>query len=177
MNRSTLWSLRDLVFDARRRRRLPDVFTVEDFIQYLEVLILVLPKLSAAQVWWFRKHNPDLKPLNALPMFGPLPTNDPDARELFAKLQDELGRIILRQYVIGSWSGLVFVAPRWREALRAVLQRRKSQNWPDLEEAGWVERDVAEESDVVEDVTKVIPHLRRRRDPEGKRRDLIQAAK
>lgn len=158
MNRSTLWRLRDRVFDERRSGRLPDTEDVQEFITYLETLIIVLPKISAFQVWWFNRFHGHLLPASTRPE-ALLDQRCP------ARFQDVLHRIILRQYFVGSWSGLVLLvrAPGTWSALRAVSsQSRPEQIEPD-------ER--RREQEVITEVERVVPHLGKRTDD-----DLIAAA-
>lgn len=168
MNRSTLWCLRDRVFDSRRRGELPDEPAVDQFILRLERFIVALPRISAIQLWWFyRKH---MKGVATKPLpVARLKNDNPAAQRYFAVLQDELARIVLRQYLIGSWSGLLGVAPRHFGDLRAVLRRRTDlDEWSKVHGRGtshWSDHEV------VVEVENVVPHLGHRR-----KNDLITAA-
>lgn len=126
MNRGTLWALRDAVVRARRKGLLPDVPQVEDFVERIDQIILVLPEVSALQLWWLQRRLLLVEQVNedGFATIRQLESEADDAREFFVMAQHELGRIVLRHYLVGSWSGLVFVAPRHRDALRFVLSRR-----------------------------------------------------
>lgn len=169
MNRSTLWSLRDRVFDAQRHGLLPDRPEVERFIGQLEQHIVLLPTISALQLWWFTRHV-ELKAKGS--PFDALTHADPESQQYFALLQDELGRIILRHYLVGSWSGLLMVSPRRLRDLKAVLSRRSDlDDWCQTRLGQGGSPEHWRDHEVVVEVELVVPHLRKRRE-----KDLLAAA-
>lgn len=168
MNRGTLWSLRDCVFDARRTGLLPDRPEVETFHDRLEGMILVLPSITALQVWWLDRH----LPRGTEPLRFELPANCPAAqRRRFAVAQDELERIIVRHYLFGSWSGLLFVLPRHLGEVPGLLRRSLVRTWnhpdppPPPDDSSIQRRRV-----ILHQVEMLVPHVPHNRD------DLIEAA-
>lgn len=150
INLSTLSRLRDQVFDARRLGILPNVPSVAALIERLETFIDVLPSISAVQVCWLRRYDRRLVYEQRVPLVIPLTVDDVNLQQWFADLQDEFGRIVLRQYLIGTWSGLLLVAPRHPAYLRSVLRRRDQDRLELKDHPNW--RDCG----AVDDVSSII---------------------
>lgn len=164
MNRSLLWRVRDRTFDARRRAQLPDSPVVEEFIAQVERFIVVVPRISALQVWWFRRQHAKLMSETDLGVWQKgLVGYDDETQRLFSQLQDEVGRIVLRQYMVGSWSGLLLSAWRHPRILREVLRRQRPG--PVLPAEHW------RECEAVVAVERFVPHVGNRRE-----KDLIAAS-
>lgn len=164
MNRSTLWCLRDRVFDGRWSGDLPDIPEVDDLITYLEDLIVALPRLTAFKVWWFHRYHSDvINRTRRSDYFGALAKSTPLNEPYVDLLHNELRRIILRQYFLGSWHGLLLLAPRQWQDLKSAL--RRSDLGTRYTNERW------HEHDLVVDVEQVVPHLRKRTDE-----DLLAAA-
>lgn len=145
MNRSLLWRLRDRAYDARRRGLLPNSPTVADFIVQLEGFIAVLPKVSALQIWWFRRRHLGLMAATDVGVWDATVDDEgEEAQTLFAQMQDEVGRLVLRQYLVGSWSGLLLSAWRHPRILAEVLRPRRrparAEHWRECEAVVAVEQ-------------------------------------
>lgn len=155
MNRSTLWRLRDQTFDARRFGLLPDTAYVEAFIRHIETAIVVLPKITALQVWWLGRYfkRPSQTPHIDV-LFGELPDGTVAAKHAFAEIQGELRRIFVRQYFVGSWSGLLLVVPRHFLAFCSVLRLHGPPH------GGLPQQQ--RESEIVTEVAQVVPLIKRR---------------
>lgn len=123
MNRGTLWNLRDAAFDARRRGQLPDSEDTERLIERMETFIRVLPDVSAFRVWWLSRDMTWGRRSEGHVLWIEPAFHEAKSRELFMKFQTELARIVARQYMLCSWSGLTMVAPRHRDVVRHVLHR------------------------------------------------------
>lgn len=143
MNRGTLWRLRDCVFDARRKGFLPDTREVDLMLQRVEAMIIILPSTSALQMWFFdrRVNVPSGEPFE-LKLVG----GSSEQQRYFLLLQDEMKRIVFRQYLLCSWSGILFAAPRHIDVVRRVLRRRDDLHaWKTMtsdiesEESAWSE--------------------------------------
>ena len=167
MNRSALWRLRDRAFDARLHGLVPDTPEVDAFIKRLEAFVVVLPRLGALQVGWLNKHHSGSAG-EAVPKLSQSAAfrDDATALQRIAVLEDELGRIVLRQYFIGSWSGLLLVAPRHSRDVRAVLRRRRNGEAVEASGAPW------RTNGVVAEIENAVSVLSRRRPDQ----DLIAAA-
>jgi hypothetical protein len=130
MNRGTLWRIRDCIFDARRTCTLPDSDAVDLLLDRAERFIQVVPNITAAQIWYVKRRVP--ASVAEDPRSGRLSSQLPAdtgtyAVRLFEVLEHELERAIMRQQLLCSWSGLLFVAPRHIDAVRWVLRRRPFQ--------------------------------------------------
>ena len=121
LNRSALWEVRDRIFDDRRAGHLPDTPEVEELLKRVEWFIVLLPQVSAAQSWWLRRR----MKAHGEPTFDDLIIRPremrPTAALHFMQLQLRVAEILHRNYLTGSWSGLLAVAPRhlrdvWRLA-------------------------------------------------------------
>jgi hypothetical protein len=124
MNRGTLWRIRDCIFDARRTGALPDCDAVSELLDRAERFIIVVPNITAAQIWYVRRR--------VAPGFAEGGWRSPELPEgtdqravrIFRLLEAELQRSIIRQQLLCSWSGLLLVAPRNLGLVRWVIRKR-----------------------------------------------------
>ena len=136
---------------------------MQKFITQLEGFIVVVPKVSALQLWWFRRRHRGLMEDTDLGVWTEdLTGHGEEVRRAFATMQDEVARVVLRQYLIGSWSGLLFTAWRHPRILWEVLRRQGRESVPPEH---W--RDCG----AVTAVERFVPHVGKQRE-----KDLIGAA-
>jgi hypothetical protein len=187
MNRSCLWRLRDDVFDARRAGELPDSSEIQRFIEQIETFIVVAPEVSALQLRWLRRRLPEItEKKGRFP--ADLPHHDLPERERFFRFQYELARILTRQDMTGSWSGLLLVAPRHPTLLWDVLFSRQADaefyvqhteaRFSKRRQLGKDKRDldgvIEREERQVNEVEQLAPEVRRRKG-KGKDEELALA--
>lgn len=158
INRSSLWRIRDAAFDARRRGELPDDGATGRFIREIETVIVGLPMLTPATMWIIRRDGvPDDSPRS------PMQLLDLTVQAPLWDLKCDADRVLLRQFLTGSWSALFFNATRHRDLLPVVWTRK----W-----GGFVEfqRRLASdpaESDIAAQIASMAPLLQRIIDEEG----------
>jgi hypothetical protein len=132
INRGSLWRLRDNLFDARRHGDLPDSKCVAELLELMERMIVVTGHASALQLWWARRR----LAWDEEQFYPPLSPDDlaADAARTFMRYQHDLVHIVMRQYMTGSWSGLLLVAPRHLGELRHVIFDKAHHDWRDPED-------------------------------------------
>jgi hypothetical protein len=107
VNRSSLWKLRDEMFDARRRGELPDVDAVERRIRLVERCITMLPTLTPFTIAKLLRGIPEGYG-NPGELGEPVQGVDGPAAAKLQAFDLELGRLLTRHYLSGSWSGITF---------------------------------------------------------------------
>lgn len=126
INRSSLWKLRDEMFDARRRGELPDVDAVELRIRVIERCIAMLPTLTPFTIAKLVRDIPEGYEHRG--GFGePAHGVDGPAAVKLQAYDLELGRLLTRHYLSGSWSGigLAVLFGDLRRLLLHVLTKRR----------------------------------------------------
>lgn len=122
LNRGALWRLRDAVYDARRTGLLSEGPDSQMLIDRLESSILAVPYMTPFMMWRATRHEQGGEPrVNFITLDGRTPSAQ---SELFSVYQTDLARIMVRQYLTGSWTGLALTCSRHRRLARYVLSNR-----------------------------------------------------
>lgn len=158
INRSSLWRIRDAAFDSRRRGELPDDEATERLIREVETLILGLPILTPATMWVIGREGATSGTFRSTMELLDLSTHGP-----LWDLKCDAERVLMRQFLTGSWSALFSNATRHRDLLPLIWTRK----WE-----GFVEfrRQLAAdpaESDIAAQIAAMAPLLQRIVDEEG----------
>lgn len=168
MNRSCLWEVRDEIFAARMRGRLSDVPAVDALLGRLENAIVLMPNLTPGMGWWLLRRS-GVDERTAPRMFLEeieLDELKPHQQALVVAWIHETRRILIRQYMTGSWPALAFYVVVERHALRTVLSRARWQRF-----VSDVERiDTEELERIIDSTTRQVTGTERRQ-----RDDLIAA--
>jgi hypothetical protein len=111
LNRGCIWRLRDQVSEGRRQGRYPNVDQADELIHRAEVLILLMPEIRATRLWWRRRSMRAMEKHNSARVYVLSPDEiNPDSP--LGRHEWELTAVVLRQYLFGSWSAMLFVLPR-----------------------------------------------------------------
>jgi hypothetical protein len=178
MNRGCLWRLRDELYDARLEGHLPEVDCVGRLLDRIEMFIVIAPRISAFQLWWLRKRFSIQRTDDVL-----LKAEEMDREQAFAftAFQLRLVRIVTRQYLTGSWSGLLLAGSRNQRLLVSTLSThsmpetsefsRGRDSFSTAHEAELL-REMDAERSIARRVEDALSHLRVSRDDN----DLVGAA-
>lgn len=149
INRNCLWQIRDGIFDARRQKKLPDSAAVDALIERAEAYIALGTKVSPLEMWWLKKryrHGGEVAEPSLDDMTLP-------QRQRYEDFSRGLNFILMRQYMTGSWSGLLFVAPRQLRILATLIQFRQVKLCGDVDEGHKASvPDLDHEATVVQDM-------------------------
>jgi hypothetical protein len=117
INRMALWRLRDAIYDDRDTGRLPNISVVEQLLVRIERSVEILPYLSPWQGKLLSNAQVGAEPLRLV-----CPNDmDIEKRQTFELYYRMFLALLVRQYLIGSWSGIVVAVGSQRRLLRFVL--------------------------------------------------------